>query len=175
MLLRDFPKTFNLDVGIKKAFPYNFYYKIYIKLSYKKNMQNFIVNKISIFSKYVFYKNIYSKVVNLYYYSSNVGDFLRGAIYGGRCMCKDNKMQQVKDKIYDLDFCSLYPSAMKRLYLVEGLPMVMTDNQLNLKYLLEHSIGYVWTGKRNPIIRDVIENLYQLRCEYKGSPIEYVI
>ena len=62
---------------------------------------------------------------NLYEVGGNVREFMSKAIYGGRCMCACNKKWHVKEQLADLDAKSLYPSAIKRLYTVEGKPEVL--------------------------------------------------
>ena len=47
------------------------------------------------------------------------------AIYGGRCQTAFNKKWHVTEQLADLDAKSLYPSAIKRLYTVEGVPEVL--------------------------------------------------
>lgn len=62
---------------------------------------------------------------NLYEVGGNVREFMSKSIYGGRCMCAYNKKWHVKEVLADLDAKSLYPSAIKRLYTVEGIPEVL--------------------------------------------------
>ena len=87
-----------------------------------------------------FTREVYSKIPNLFFYSGKVSDFIRKAIYGGRCMTRDNKKWHIKEKMYDIDACSLYPSAMKRLLIPEGAPIVLSDSMLDLHYLLDHTM-----------------------------------
>ncbi|ELP86282.1 hypothetical protein EIN_114460 [Entamoeba invadens IP1] len=61
-----------------------------------------------------FKQNVYSKINNLKEYGGKVREFIQGAIYGGRCMTRDNKKWYVNDELYDYDACSLYPSAINR-------------------------------------------------------------
>ena len=83
----------------------------------------------------VFYPN-----GNLYKLSGHVRDFIMKAIYGGRCMTKQNKRWRIETKLDDFDACSLYPSAMARLFTIEGLPKVIPEEWLKDKnYLLTHS------------------------------------
>ncbi|EAX99105.1 hypothetical protein TVAG_236030 [Trichomonas vaginalis G3] len=70
----------------------------------------------------VFYPN-----GNLYEISGSVKEYIMGAIYGGRCMTKNNKRYVVKDKLNDFDACSLYPSAMNRLFTIEGKPEIINE------------------------------------------------
>jgi hypothetical protein len=54
-------------------------------------------------------------------------------------MLRDNKKQKVVGKpVLDFDAVSLYPSAMTRLYFLEGIPKVLTREMMNTKYLLDH-------------------------------------
>ena len=76
---------------------------------------------------------------NLYMLSGHVRDFIMKGIYGGRCMTKQNKRWRVSEKLDDFDACSLYPSAMARLFTVEGVPSVLPEEMLNREYLLNHS------------------------------------
>ena len=61
------------------------------------------------------------------------------AIYGGRCMTKQNKRWRITDKLDDFDACSLYPSAMARLFTVEGTPKVLTNEMFDRDFLINHS------------------------------------
>ncbi|ELP87952.1 hypothetical protein EIN_417710 [Entamoeba invadens IP1] len=85
-----------------------------------------------------FKHNVYSKINNLKEYGGKVREFIQGAIYGGRCMTRDNKKWYVNDELYDYDACSLYPSAINRLKLATGSPIVISENMLNNDYLLNH-------------------------------------
>ena len=58
---------------------------------------------------------------NLYEVGGHVRMFMSRAITGGRCMCAYNKKWHTTKKIYDYDAVSLYPSAMRRLWTVEGI------------------------------------------------------
>jgi hypothetical protein len=51
--------------------------------------------------------------------------FIQKAIYGGRCMTRDNLKWLVKCCLYDFDAVSLYPSAMKRLFIQTGKPTIL--------------------------------------------------
>ena len=67
---------------------------------------------------------------NLFDLAGKPRDYCSRAIYGGRCMVSDNEKQiNESDKpIVDFDAVSLYPSAMARLYTVEGKPIVCKSN-----------------------------------------------
>ena len=67
---------------------------------------------------------------NIYEVSGVVLDFLMKAVYGGRCMTRENKRWHVSDELDDFDAVSLYPSAMSRLWTVEGRPHVLTPELL---------------------------------------------
>ena len=73
-----------------------------------------------------FRQTVYIPNGNLYEVGGYVREFLRKGIYGGRCMCAYNKKWHIKKEISDFDAVSLYPSAMNRLWTVEGKPEVLT-------------------------------------------------
>lgn len=67
-------------------------------------------------------------------------EFIQKCVVGGRTMCCQNKKQYYKakysktgkviDYLCDYDACSLYPSAMKRLYgYLKGAPKIIKDEQ----------------------------------------------
>ena len=87
----------------------------------------------------VFNKNVYYPNGNLYKVGGHVRHFLSRAVYGGRCMCAYNKKWHVKKNISDFDAVSLYPSAMARLYTVEGRPKVIPEDKLNYSFLSKQS------------------------------------
>ena len=83
--------------------------------------------------------NCYWKNGNLYDLANTPRDFISRCINGGRCMLSDNvKSINETQSIVDFDAVSLYPSAIHRLYLLEGLPQVLQPEQLNMNYLLSH-------------------------------------
>ena len=90
----------------------------------------------SLANKY-FENNLYYNIENFYKYSGIVRAFIQQAVYGGRCMTRDNEKWKTKVDLYDFDAVSLYPSAMKRLYCQTGKPTILEPNELNLNYLLE--------------------------------------
>jgi hypothetical protein len=53
-------------------------------------------------------------------------------------MCCDNEKQMTTEKVVDFDAVSLYPSAMNRLYVLEGIPVVLKEEMLNVGYLMKH-------------------------------------
>ena len=82
-----------------------------------------------------FARKVYSKVDDYYTYGGVVRQFISKAIYGGRCMMRDNKKWKVKANLCDLDAVSLYPSAMARLYLISGKPTIF-NNSIDKQALL---------------------------------------
>ena len=86
-----------------------------------------------------FRNHIYTKANDMYEYSGITREFIQQCIYGGRCMTRDNQKWDVKKQLNDFDAVSLYPSAMRRLYIVNGKPQVMTKEMLNVDYLLKHT------------------------------------
>ena len=80
--------------------------------------------------------NCYWKNGNLYDLSNKPRDFISRCVLGGRCMLAENKKQKTEEPVVDFDAISLYPSAMARLYTLEGKPKVLSKDQLNTEYLL---------------------------------------
>ncbi len=78
-----------------------------------------------VFNKKVFYPN-----GNLYKIGGHVRKFCSHAVYGGRCMTAYNKKWHTTKPLSDFDAVSLYPSAMARLYTVEGKPQVINVDSL---------------------------------------------
>lgn len=74
-----------------------------------------------------------------YAYSGIVRAFIQQAIYGGRCMTRDNMKWHCTETLNDFDAVSLYPSAMKRLYTVAGTPTFLNKNQCSVDYLMKHT------------------------------------
>lgn len=64
--------------------------------------------------------------------------FIRRCVNGGRCMLRCNKQQLVEGPIADFDAVSLYPSAMKRLWTIKGLPKIIPEDW-TLNMLRENS------------------------------------
>ena len=72
---------------------------------------------ISSYSYNIMVKNCFN---NLYKYKGDIKNYIRRSIRGGRCMVCNNKKIKAEGNIVDFDACSLYPSAMRRLYLPTG-------------------------------------------------------
>jgi hypothetical protein len=53
-------------------------------------------------------------------------------------MMNSNQKQKSNEAFVDFDAVSLYPSAMKRLYCLEGVPKVLTPEMLSVTYLTRH-------------------------------------
>ncbi len=83
-------------------------------------------------------QHCYWKNGNLYDLSNTPRDFISRCIIGGRCMIADNEKQKSTDDLVDFDAVSLYPSAMNRLYCLEGMPKVIPDEMLTSTYLMDH-------------------------------------
>ena len=82
----------------------------------------------------VFNVNVYYPNGNLYKVGGHVRLFMQKAITGGRCMTAFNKKWDVEGKISDYDAVSLYPSAMSRLWTVEGKPKPFHNKNINQIY-----------------------------------------
>lgn len=87
---------------------------------------------------YYFNLNVYSKVDDMKKYSGVTRAFIQKCVYGGRCMCSENKKWHIDIALSDFDAVSLYPSAMKRLYCISGSPIILNKNQLTREYLLNN-------------------------------------
>ena len=62
---------------------------------------------------------------NVYQVSGVIQQFISKFVVGGRVMTANNKQHHVKTKIADVDYCSLYPSAMYcMLGFLMGLPKI---------------------------------------------------
>jgi len=82
-------------------------------------------------------QNCYWLNGNLYDFSNAPREFISQCIIGGRCMISWNQKRKVEGKaVVDFDAVSLYPSAMNRLYCLEGMPKVLQG--WTTKYLLDH-------------------------------------
>ena len=88
--------------------------------------------------KYIKINSLYDQ--NIYEYGLLLRDWIRQSVIGGRCMVRDNSKYYVQEEIYDYDACSLYPSAMKRLFLPTGLPEIIPNDFLNFSYLDLHTM-----------------------------------
>ena len=98
------------------------------------NIDVFKFISISSLANEVFKKNVYIPNNNLYKLGGHVRHFCSKAVYG-RCMCAFNKKWHIHANICDYDAVSLYPSAMARLWTVEGIPQVIEEGQLNMDFL----------------------------------------
>ena len=81
-----------------------------------------------------FRKMVYEPNGNMYEVGGNVREFMSRAIYGGRCMTAFNCKWHSTKPIYDFDAVSLYPSAMRRLWCVEGKPEVLNVSDVDKVY-----------------------------------------
>ena len=92
---------------------------------------------------------VYFPNKNLYYYSNHIRDFLLEAVHGGRVMCARNERhhfvaKNIDSGLVDFDAVSLYPSAMSKLYIVEGMPTPLESKQCNIDFLSQdHITAYV--------------------------------
>lgn len=91
----------------------------------------------SVADKY-FKREIYFKNGNLYEVSGILLKNMSKCVHGGRCMTRDNEKQINENKeICDFDAVSLYPSAIHRLYILEGKPKVIPSTW-NGEYIINH-------------------------------------
>jgi hypothetical protein len=83
-------------------------------------------------------------------------EFIQRCVVGGRCMTRENKMYKILIKLYDFDACSLYPSSMYFLALIEGgflkgIPKIIKNENLKYDYLIENTDGFFIEIKINNI------------------------
>ncbi|EDR22667.1 hypothetical protein, conserved [Entamoeba dispar SAW760] len=71
----------------------------------------------------------------IFEYTGVVREYIKQAVHGGRNMTSENKKHYITDEIVDFDACSLYPSAIVRLYLPMGAPNQMFHP---IEWYLEH-------------------------------------
>ena len=114
-----------------------------LRESFVKFRQGFIQDfKIDPF-KYISISSLANDVFNhkvyyghdLYSVGGIVRKFCSYAVYGGRCMTAYNKKWHITEKLADFDAVSLYPSAIHRLYTVQGKPVVISKTELNYEFL----------------------------------------
>ena len=67
-------------------------------------------------------QNVFYPNEHLYNVGGQLQKYLQKFVYGGRVMTKDNIRYDIRTKLADFDACSLYPSAMRRAFTVEGVP-----------------------------------------------------
>jgi hypothetical protein len=89
---------------------------------------------------------VYNKNGKILELANNPREFIRKCVLAGRCMCQDNKKQPSEEKVVDSDAISLYPSAMDRLYMLEGIPFVLTVEMLAPMYFQSHIFGNKQVG-----------------------------
>ena len=76
---------------------------------------------------------------NLFDLANTPREFISRCVHGGRCMlCDNTKNKDVGLPISDFDAVSLYPSAIHRLYCLEGIPKVLTEKMLSQSFLVNH-------------------------------------
>lgn len=98
-------------------------------------------------------------------YKGDIKQYIRNSIRGGRCMVSNNEKKIVNETIVDFDACSLYPSAMNRLYLPTGRVYCSTDENeikelFNKKLMKEEQI--------EPNERDVSYMIIHFKVEDVG-------
>ena len=91
---------------------------------------------ISSYSYNIMVKNCFN---GLDKYKGDIKNYIRKSIRGGRCMVRNNEKIKAEGEIVDFDACSLYPSAMNRLYLPTGDCYCSTDPN-EVKRLFEENM-----------------------------------
>ena len=122
------------------------------------NGLNFIT--ISGLSYYIMKKNCFK---DLEAYTGDIKGFIRKSIRGGRCMVRRNQKIKVDAEVVDFDACSLYPSAMNRLFLPTGSVYASNDKN-EIKELFEKRLMLENQVKQDNI-RDVSAMI--IKCKIK--------
>lgn len=150
---------------------------------FKKDFNIDVIHFISISSlaNEVFNQNVYYPNGNLFKLGGHVRHFCSKAVYGGRCMCAYNKKWHIQANLCDYDAVSLYPSAMARLWTVEGIPKVIEEDQLNMEFLSQQSafiveikITAVHKHYPFPLIVQKINGL-NVNCDEITEPINVIV
>ena len=115
---------------------------------------------------------------NIYEYTGELRDFIRQAVYGGRCMTRGNNAYKLFNmRILDIDACSLYPSAMSIMDIPKGMPKKLEnlDRHILERRLSSHGgdhIDAVIVRIRIKSIGQVLQ--FPLICERnKNGVVEY--
>lgn len=105
-----------------------------------------------------FRQNVYNKA-DIYKYSGIVREYIQSAVYGGVCTGYKNALLIIHRMLCDFDAVSLYPSAMKRLYLVTGKCNKFTYDEIKMinnsmkngekDYCNKNCVLYTNTNKEN--------------------------
>ena len=108
------------------------------------NIHNFL--SVPALADYYMKKNVFYPNGNIKELNGPVQKFIQQAVYGGRCMTAYNKRHTITTPLYDFDARSLYPSAMRRMFTVEGAPEYYNNpspdtifNATNLPDILIHA------------------------------------
>ena len=108
------------------------------------NIHNFLT--LPSLADYYMKKNVFYPNGNIKELNGPVQKFIQQAVYGGRCMTANNKRHNISTALYDFDARSLYPSAMRRMFTVEGAPEYYNNpspdtifNAHNLPDILKHA------------------------------------
>jgi hypothetical protein len=118
-------------------------------------------------SQYLYEKNAYSSIQDLYEYSGKLRRYICGAIYGGRCMTRDNKKYEVKEAIEDFDAVSLYPSAMSSMGIATGKPQRI-ENELGQEFNEE-------TFKNSTLFKTASAFVCDIDITKIGKPLHFPI
>lgn len=91
---------------------------------------------ISSISQGYFTQNVYKKNPNVFMYGGVLKQYMQLFVRGGRTMCAENKKHVINEEIFDADVNSEYPYSMSQLYLIEGIPQIITDFDFVLKHTM---------------------------------------
>ena len=99
---------------------FNQFVKLAAKDPLNMNIHNFI-SAPSLAYEYML-QNVFYPAGNIFNVGGQLQRYLQKFVYGGRVMTRRNVRYDIKKKLADFDACSLYPSAMRRAFTVEGVP-----------------------------------------------------
>ena len=111
------------------------------KMCMREPINEDIVNHLTIpsLANKLLTKNVFIPNKKIFMYRGNVQHYLQQFVRGGRCMSAENKVVALKDTtLFDFDARSLYPSAMARMFTVEGVVEPLKDVDGDVVYNSRH-------------------------------------
>lgn len=134
--LREYAKYYcNRDVQVLKQGMIKFQSDIYTIT----NLDIFSFFTLPSLANKAFEENVYSKTPErhtTYKYMGVLREYIQQSIYGGICTSLESKKWLIMKLLTDFDAVSLYPSAMRRLYVVTGKAKVFTSREI--EYINNH-------------------------------------
>lgn len=118
-------------------------------------------------------KEAYDKE-DIYEYTGELRDYIRQAVYGGRCMTRCNISYSIRDDpIDDFDACSLYPSAMSVMKIPKGMPKKFMSHNIE-----NHTTGELDNEDKEKILQDLYNGdihaaIFRIRITDIGRPLAF--